>query len=270
MAQGPARGIDGVPFTIGGIELVPSWSRPSQPGSLTLLKAARMVDRYRELLGGLHEPNLVELGISQGGSVALLAVLCPPAKLVAFELSPDRIEALDATLEEHGLQGRVRPHYGIDQSDRAALRAVLDEEVGDEPLDVVIDDASHLYGPTRASFDELFPRLRPGGAYVIEDWSWQDLFADSFGQQLDDPTRPFDEELERTILSAVEENRPPETPLSSIALEATLARAHGGDAIESVTVDEDWILIRRGPGHLDASFSLDSLYQDHYRVLAHA
>ena len=36
----------------------------------------------------------------------------------------------------------------------------------------VIDDASHTYEETRASFEFLFPLLSPGGIYVIEDWSW--------------------------------------------------------------------------------------------------
>ena len=40
------------------------------------------------------------------------------------------------------------------------------------PLDLVIDDASHMYQPTKASFEALFPCLRPGGLYVIEDWAW--------------------------------------------------------------------------------------------------
>jgi predicted methyltransferase len=40
--------------------------------------------------------------------------------------------------------------------------------IDDQLLDLVVDDTSHL-GPTRASFNTLFPRLRPGGVYVIED-----------------------------------------------------------------------------------------------------
>ena len=52
----------------------------------------------------------------------------------------------------------------------ARLAEIVDEAFGDEPLDLVVDDCSHRYKPSRASFNELFPRLRPGGVYVIEDW----------------------------------------------------------------------------------------------------
>jgi hypothetical protein len=40
------------------------------------------------------------------------------------------------------------------------------------PLDLIIDDASHMYGLTKTSFETLFPLLRPGGLYIIEDWAW--------------------------------------------------------------------------------------------------
>ncbi|WP_280408356.1 class I SAM-dependent methyltransferase [Nocardia brasiliensis] len=53
-----------------------------------------------------------------------------------------------------------------DQSAPADLARVL-ETTG--PLDLVIDDGSHLSAHVIASFDVLFPALRPGGMYVIED-----------------------------------------------------------------------------------------------------
>lgn len=37
------------------------------------------------------------------------------------------------------------------------------------PLDVVIDDGSHVQSHILASFLALFPHVRPGGVYVIED-----------------------------------------------------------------------------------------------------
>jgi SAM-dependent methyltransferase len=41
------------------------------------------------------------------------------------------------------------------------------------PLDVVIDDASHASHHQQFAFLEIFPRLKPGGLYIIEDLRWQ-------------------------------------------------------------------------------------------------
>ncbi len=40
-------------------------------------------------------------------------------------------------------------------------------------FDIVIDDASHASHHQQFAFLELFPRLKPGGLYVIEDLRWQ-------------------------------------------------------------------------------------------------
>ncbi|SER18100.1 Methyltransferase domain-containing protein [Lentzea xinjiangensis] len=53
-----------------------------------------------------------------------------------------------------------------DQSDAAFLDR-LGRERG--PFDVVIDDGSHLNDHVRTSFHALFPHVRPGGLYVVED-----------------------------------------------------------------------------------------------------
>nr|BAJ05903.1 putative sugar O-methyltransferase [Streptomyces sp. SANK 60405] len=53
-----------------------------------------------------------------------------------------------------------------DQSDPAELRRVV-EETG--PLDIVIDDGSHRSEHVLTSFHTLFPYVRNGGLYVIED-----------------------------------------------------------------------------------------------------
>ncbi|MFB8276856.1 class I SAM-dependent methyltransferase [Nocardia colli] len=53
-----------------------------------------------------------------------------------------------------------------DQSDPAALTALA---AAYGPFDIVIDDGSHENAHVRTSFDALFPHVRPGGLYVIED-----------------------------------------------------------------------------------------------------
>ena len=53
-----------------------------------------------------------------------------------------------------------------DQADAGALRAIA-ERYG--PFDIVIDDGSHDNAHVRISFETLFPYVRSGGVYVIED-----------------------------------------------------------------------------------------------------
>ena len=53
-----------------------------------------------------------------------------------------------------------------DQSDQASLeRAVADCP----PFDLVVDDGSHVASHVATSFDTLFPKVKPGGFYAIED-----------------------------------------------------------------------------------------------------
>ncbi|MEX5634484.1 class I SAM-dependent methyltransferase [Parafrankia sp. FMc2] len=77
-----------------------------------------------------------------------------------------RIFGLDV-YEKTSVHGpRLRTIVG-DQNDPAAMRR-LGEQVG--PFDVIIDDGSHVSEHVLTSFEALFPYLRDGGLYVIEDF----------------------------------------------------------------------------------------------------
>lgn len=52
-------------------------------------------------------------------------------------------------------------------------------------MDLVVDDASHFYEQTKTSFQTLFPLVRPGGMYIIEDWGW------SFQDDFQSPDHPW-------------------------------------------------------------------------------
>ncbi|WP_328746836.1 hypothetical protein OHT57_14695 [Streptomyces sp. NBC_00285] len=68
--------------------------------------------------------------------------------------------------EKHGIaEPRLVPLRG-DQGDVRYLEG-LAEGLG--PFDIVIDDGSHLNHHVLTSFRTLFPHVRPGGLYVIED-----------------------------------------------------------------------------------------------------
>jgi Methyltransferase domain len=115
--------------------------------------------------------TIVELGIKRGGSTALLALVADPDLLVALDLEPEIPPLLAGFIQSHGLGSRVVTAFGVDQGDRSTVSRFVDEHQPEGGFDLVIDDASHRLAPTRASFEVLFPRLRPGGSYVIEDWT---------------------------------------------------------------------------------------------------
>ncbi|GAA2711087.1 hypothetical protein ACFY2R_18565 [Micromonospora olivasterospora] len=69
--------------------------------------------------------------------------------------------------------------FRVDQADPDALRAVV-ERIG--PPDIVVDDGSHVSAHVISSFTTLFPLLRHGGLYIVEDVQtsfWPFLFQGS-------------------------------------------------------------------------------------------
>lgn len=64
------------------------------------------------------------------------------------------------------LGGRVQFVRGDQSSPDDLAKAI--PALGGEP-NIVIDDGSHIAEHGRISFDFLFPRMPPGGLYVIED-----------------------------------------------------------------------------------------------------
>jgi len=59
----------------------------------------------------------------------------------------------------------------VDQADSQTITKIIQDDFGGS-IDLIIDDASHLYEFTKASFEILFPYLTKGGIYIIEDWAW--------------------------------------------------------------------------------------------------
>lgn len=217
---------------------------------LVLRKPEWMVDRYRSLADRFAESNVVELGIYEGGSTALLALLLRPRRLVALDLTATRVAALDGFIDTHGLHQTVHPYFGVNQADSARLEQIVADEFGSEPLDLVIDDASHLLDETTASFNVLFPRLRPGGAFVIEDWSSELERERAFAHQL--RANPEANEALARRLETEGFPPPPPPPLGRLILELVLAAGYNDGAIGQITeIRGGWMVVERGPADLD-------------------
>jgi predicted O-methyltransferase YrrM len=168
--DGSTLELNGVEFEAGMHEYA-EWNRDHD--RFLLLKPRALIELYEQFWRGRPTPRRVlELGAWEGGSAAFWFEAFAPDKHVAVDLITRKdSELLKSYVASRGVADRLKTYWGVDQGDRRRLREIVDSEFGGE-IDLVIDDASHLYEPTKASFDELFPRLRPGGLYVIEDWQW--------------------------------------------------------------------------------------------------
>jgi len=76
-----------------------------------------------------------------------------------------RIHALDIFDKSQHQGDRIRIFQGS-QADRACLEAIH-KETGD--FDLIVDDGSHMNEHIITSFEILFPLLKMGGVYVVED-----------------------------------------------------------------------------------------------------
>jgi predicted O-methyltransferase YrrM len=209
-----------------------------------LLKPRAMVERYVALIDELEPQHIFELGIYRGGSTLFFAELARPRRVVAIdnELRDRDRNRIESYAARRNLSNIVRTFGSVDQADRGTLAKIAHEAFDGSPLDLVVDDCSHFYEETRASFNELFPRLRPGGVYVIEDWWWAHPPLDR------GPSEGF---------------WPDRTPLTRLLFEIMLAIPSVPGLIDEMTI-EHWIehgtaSLRRGDAAMDpATFDISA------------
>ena len=170
----PVDWISETRFVVDGLEFVgdlQSYAERTTRDRVVILKYSSLMKQYMDFLAGHRIDNMFELGIWQGGSPLFYAMATDAKKVVALDLAPKN-PALDEIVAQHGLGDKLKLHFELSQDNHWGVQQLMDAEFGDEKLDLVIDDASHLYWPSRTSFEIIFPRLREGGLYIIEDWQW--------------------------------------------------------------------------------------------------
>jgi predicted O-methyltransferase YrrM len=227
---------------------VPYYADLDYGDDLVMIKSAQFLERYQTF--ARSRPNadvVVELGIYQGGSTAYLFEAYKPRHLLAFDLATERAAALDAYVRRKKLEDRVHLHYGVDQGDQAKLIAAIAEVGSGRCVDLVSDDASHLYAPTRAAFEAVFPLLREGARYVIEDWNWSHIpafveeHADDFGQQ---------------------------PALTNLVVEMAMLLASRPDILRALTVENGMVVATRGEADVEAPMRLETLISNRGKVFS--
>ncbi len=126
-------------------------------------KTTVYLEQYERLLAGRRRERLrlLEIGVLDGASLALWRSYLPHAEIIGVDIDPSvrRFETeLGVTI------------WIADQGDAAQLAALVDPFVSaGGGFDLVVDDGGHHQHQVITSFETLFPHVRAGGTYAIED-----------------------------------------------------------------------------------------------------
>ena len=260
-------------ITFEGVELISGYEHASTPERFVIVKQPPHRDAFIEMCRSVRGGRLVELGIAEGGSTVLAALAAEPSALLAVDIEPEPLAALEEFIAARDLGARVHTRYGIDQGDRDQLAA--HRRRGDR------DRAPRLGGRRcvpRARPDPHLVRgaLPPAGSRGPV--RHRGLERGPCLPRGDD--RALQHRLDRRAGRAgplaprggheLADARPPaRRPLLDLAVELILARARGAeDAIAEVVVNRYWLMVRRGPAALDGTtFRLADVAHDHFGYL---
>jgi hypothetical protein len=124
------------------------------------------------------EITVLEIGVQRGGSLEIWEKYFPKAKIYGIDLD-ERCKGL--TFD------RAEVFIG-DQTDKHFLAEVR-KKIG--PIDIIIDDGSHVPEHQRKSFEQLYMLMNSPGVYLVEDTEYNFVTVDSQFIDHIDMTRDF-------------------------------------------------------------------------------
>jgi len=117
---------------------------------------------YDDLLDKYYgnDVTYVEIGVQNGGGLEVARKLFSrDSKIIGVDVDPTCLRLKAPHLADEIIIG--------DQSSSETLETIISTTNGS--IDVVIDDGSHVQSHMIKSFITLFPYLKDGGVYIIED-----------------------------------------------------------------------------------------------------
>jgi SAM-dependent methyltransferase len=124
---------------------------------------------YRERAIDFLEMGLLIGGPEHGESADRKTTDLPSVRMWLEYFPKARVHGLDVS-DFSWFNDRRFTFHRCDMDLRGNIAAARAEMPA---FDIIIDDASHASHHQQFAFLELFPRLKPGGLYVIEDLRWQ-------------------------------------------------------------------------------------------------
>ena len=151
----------------GLLQLAAEFSDLSNPA--TRLGAGNIYQLYELYFEPLRDAPVVllELGVNRGESLKTWASYFARGTVIGVDCEDPR-----ADFDAHpNLRFEL-----ADQRDGARLADICRTHAPGG-VDIIVDDASHLGTFSLMSYNALFPHLKPGGLYCVEDWAtayWTD------------------------------------------------------------------------------------------------
>jgi hypothetical protein len=116
------------------------------------------LDFYESFLGHRRDEPLkvLEVGVAQGASLRTWEAYFPQATIIGVD-----IQAAARRFQ----RGRVL----IELADQSNIEELTGLGVAHGPFDLIVEDGSHMWEHQVTSLRTLFPFLRDGGTYIVED-----------------------------------------------------------------------------------------------------
>lgn len=109
---------------------------------------------FKELL---HQPiRLLEIGVFRGQSAKMWEEYFPKGVIIGADIEP--------TAKQYQT-GRIC----IEIADQSNIADLVSLGVRHGPFDIIVDDGSHFWNHQITTLRHLFPFLKPGGFFVVED-----------------------------------------------------------------------------------------------------
>lgn len=164
-----------------------------------------------------HRIKILEVGVAGGGGLQMFRDV--------FEAEDYHVLGVDIDPKAGTLDDQGQDRVLTASQDDPGLPLVVESKWG--RFHLIVDDASHLAGPTSVTLSNLWPLVIPGGFYVIEDWNYleasgmaQNLWQKLFGWMLAYPS--------------VDLREKPQPPFSGML-----------EGIASVTIRDGMVIIRK-------------------------
>ena len=122
----------------------------------TTKKMMGYIDIYEKYLAEYKNKiiTIFEIGVEDGESLRMFSDYFKKAKLIGLDIVKKDYKIKNTKI------------FCGDQSDNQILSNIVSKY---KKFDIIIDDGSHVNSDIRNSFNYLFPKLKYGGIYIIED-----------------------------------------------------------------------------------------------------